>query len=223
MSDGPWFEALDALGARLTAAGVSRRDVILPGAVDPLPRMGALIVELEAGGARLDSFDAGRTRTLGRFGEPEALVAEVTTRAIDPLPDPMDWPESRVPEADAVMQDVAAQVVDTLTPQPGGRVSFELTLGGIVDKFGTSHGFLLYPGGTPFAQRSLPPSEVDASFPDLGLVRYGIAKPGIPVVAELIPPAFGQPGGGVLLTLAAPEQTIWDLLVSGALRRLRLI
>ncbi len=223
MTDGPWFEALDGLAALLTEANVSRRDVILPGAVDPLPRMGALIVELEDRAARLESFDAGRTRTLGRFAEPGALVAEVVKRAVDPLPASLDWPESRVPEADAVMQDVAAQVIQTLAPRPGGRASFDLTLGGIVDKFGSSNGFLLYPGGTPFAERSLPPSEVDASFPDLGLVRYGIAAPNISVVAELVPPAFGQPGGGVLLSLAQPELTIRDLLLDGSLRRLRLI
>jgi hypothetical protein len=122
-----------------------------------------------------------------------------------------------------VMQDVATQVVQNLASRPGGRVSFSLTLGGIVDKFGSSNGFVLYPGGTPFAQRSLPPSEVDASFPDLGLVRYGIARADIPVVAEVLPPLFGQPGGGVLFELAAPQQTIRDLLVTGALRRLRLI
>ncbi len=223
MTDARWFEAFAEIEARLTGAGVSHRDVILPGAVDPLPRMGALIIALEEGAARLDSFDAGRTRLLGRFATPESLVAEIEKRALDPLPDPMDWPESRVPEADAVMQDVAEQVIQTLAPRPGGRASFDLTLGGIVDKFGTSNGFLLYPGGTPFVKRSLPPSEVDASFPDLGLVRYGIAAPNISVVAELVPPAFGQPGGGVVLSLAQPDLTIRDLLLDGSLRRLRLI
>jgi len=223
MSDGPWFDAFDALGARLAEAGVPRRDVVLPGASEPSPRMGALIVQLEAGGAELRSFDAGRSRVLGRFTSPQELVTAVEERVLAPLPEPMDWPESRVPEADAVMQDVATQVIQNLASRPGGRVSFPLTLGGIVDKFGTSNGFVLYPGGTPFAHRSLPPSEVDESLPDLGLVRYGIARADIPVVAEVIPPLFGQPGGGVLLELADLQQTIRDLLVSGALRRLRLI
>jgi Tuberculosis necrotizing toxin len=97
----------------------------------------------------------------------------------------------------------------------------------IVDHFGQESGSYLYADGTPFAQRSLPPSALnttDLAFP-YGYHRYEVVRP-FTVRAGRTAPAFGQPGGGLQLKVDAellaerpPLATIRWLLRVGYLRR----
>jgi hypothetical protein len=49
------------------------------------------------------------------------------------------------------------------------------------------------------------------------LVIFGVVEP-VPVLARLVVPAFGQPGGGVVLKLAGDNLTVRDAVRRGRLR-----
>jgi len=66
-----------------------------------------------------------------------------------------------------------------------------LTSGTVLDRFGTAHGRVFSADGTPFAQRSLPPTDLDA-----GYRRYRVLRD-VPVWRGVSAGWFGQPGGGV--------------------------
>ncbi|WP_154663754.1 TNT domain-containing protein, partial [Saccharomonospora iraqiensis] len=73
--------------------------------------------------------------------------------------------------------------------EPGEPVV--LAEGTLIDRFGTAHGRVFAPDGTPFAHRSLPPAHRDA-----GYRRYRVLRD-LPVWRAVSAPWFGQPGGGV--------------------------
>ncbi|ASR34261.1 hypothetical protein BAY61_03800 [Prauserella marina] len=60
-----------------------------------------------------------------------------------------------------------------------------------IDRFGTAHGRIFAPDGTPFAERSLPPAGLDA-----GYRRYRVLRQ-VPVWKAISAAWFGLPGGGV--------------------------
>ncbi|MEU9793282.1 TNT domain-containing protein [Streptomyces sparsogenes] len=96
----------------------------------------------------------------------------------------------------------------TVTLQPGQKV----------DLFGSGFGHFLAPAGTPFAERALPPSNLntlDPAYP-FGYHLYEVTQP---IVVEAGParPWFGQPGLG-LQYLTGPS--IPQLVTDGKLRPL---
>lgn len=99
-------------------------------------------------------------------------------------------------------------------------VAFVLRPGDVVDRFGPESGTYLYPDGTPAERRSQPPTAFEA-----GYHRYLVAGD-IPTRAGVTGPAFGQPGGGVMVKLdpsglssPPPLMTVRWLLREGLLRR----
>jgi Tuberculosis necrotizing toxin len=87
----------------------------------------------------------------------------------------------------------------------GQPVEFQETLvpGQSIDRFGSLYGSFLAPFGTPYAERSIPPSSLDdaPSF-TCNYHTYKVDKP-FTVEAGPIAPAFGQPGFGLQYQLVA--------------------
>ena len=93
----------------------------------------------------------------------------------------------------------------------------ELKKGYLVDRFGSPGGTYLSPAGTPYAERALPPSNLDYSSPptrppsseqrDYNYHEYKVAEP-FKVDAGKIAAWFGQKGGGMQYTTCAHAVTI---------------
>lgn len=96
-----------------------------------------------------------------------------------------------------------------------------LSLGTNFDRFRSEYGTFMSAAGAPYAQRSLPPSNLDAApgatYP-YNYHVYTVSKPVI-VVAGPIAPAFGQQGLGLQFLMPA---NIMTLVNQGYLSRLNL-
>lgn len=96
-----------------------------------------------------------------------------------------------------------------------------LSLGTILDRFGSEYGTFVSAAGAAYGQRSLPPSNLDAApgatYP-YNYHVYTVSKP-LVVVAGPIAPAFGQQGLG--LQFLVPANVI-TLVNQGYLTRLDL-
>ncbi|MGR3936726.1 TNT domain-containing protein [Streptomyces sp. BRA346] len=98
------------------------------------------------------------------------------------------------------------------------KSTITLKVGQKVDLFGSGFGHFLAPAGTPYAERALPPSNLntyDPAYP-YGYHLYEVTKPFL-VDAGPIRPWFGQPGFG-LQYLTGPS--IPQLVAAGNLRPL---
>jgi hypothetical protein len=85
-----------------------------------------------------------------------------------------------------------------------------------LDRIGALDGVHIYPIGTPFEHRSLPPS---ALRPENDVHQF-LTMAAVRVWAAITPPWFGRPGGGIRFTLQQPETGLRDLVVSGRLQRI---
>jgi hypothetical protein len=183
----------------LIEAGVDQGQVLWHDAADapkaPSHRWIAWSVgdEIILGGA-----DHGRFAPYARFGDP-TLVAEILQRWVAPrLAEP--------PRDDETFRDAALVVADDLigsgaadgTVRDGGVVSGSvLPVGAPLDHVGNASGHVLHLYGTSFSARSLPPTDLNAD-------RIGfVLTTALPEAARvsLAPAWFGQPGGGVTITL----------------------
>ncbi|GLV76969.1 TNT domain-containing protein [Streptomyces hygroscopicus] len=98
------------------------------------------------------------------------------------------------------------------------HTTIRLKAGQRVDLFGSGFGHFLAPAGTPYAERALPPSNLDTYDPAYphGYHLYEVTQPFL-VEAGPIRPWFGQPGGGIQY-LTGPS--IPQLVAAGNLRPL---
>ena len=207
------FSTADARRA-LVEGSLSERDVRLPG--EPLAqlRMGGL--RLVEGPEHVDvvAWDYGMERILVRAHSLEEAVNEVVAR----------WREQPTTARRASREEYVVWVEEmrdrarSLAPEldAGLVVETQLPPGSVIDRFGNLDGFLLFPAGTPMAQRSLPPDVLDPTRVDHGLTLFGVVR-AIDVLAVRARPAFGQPGGGVMFRLATESDTVRDLLTRGDL------
>jgi len=207
---------LPGLRAELDALGFSLHDVVLPGEDDAgaAPLEGALRLRPAERGWVLETVDYGRGYVLGTAGsedEARALVLGYVSRPLPPVrditPDELDGYAAAVSMHYFDLRDrvrEAGSLVIDLPPQ--------LPL----DRLGALDGAQLYPMDTPFELRSLPPH---ALRPESAAHRFLTAAP-VRVAAEITPPWFGRPGGGLRFTLQAPGTGIRDLLASGTLDRI---
>ena len=220
------------LAEALHAAGIPQHLYALPGLREPegwldsyyllFPTAGRWDVAVwERGqgrlGARLATEDEACRWLLGEllFAEepPRVLTAEQEQRSRE--------------RTGALIQAAMARAAQAATATGRYEAPFQLDAGLLVDNFGQESGSYLYADGTPFQQRSLPPSALnttDPAFPH-GYHRYEVARP-FTVRAGPVAPFFGQPGGGLQLKVEAdffPERpalaTIRWLLRAGYLRR----
>lgn len=98
------------------------------------------------------------------------------------------------------------------------KTTIALKAGQKVDLFGSGFGHVLAPAGTPYAERALPPGDLDTYDPayPYGYHLYEVTKPFL-VDAGPVRPWFGQPGRG-LQYLTGPS--IPQLVAAGNLRPL---
>lgn len=84
----------------------------------------------------------------------------------------------------------------------GNPIKETLPVGTRVDRFGGPSGSFLAPEGTPYVQRSLPPSSLNEPY-----YSYRVVKP-LPVESGPAAPAFDQPGGGIQYKTGASIETL---------------
>jgi Tuberculosis necrotizing toxin len=211
----------------LRKAGVPNGLYVLPG-TRAKPGLESYYFVAERSGEFVDGvYERGDERIGARFaGEDQAyrwLYDELV------FTDPP--PATPAPDDERRDRQLAAEVTGELRQALRANVSsteYSPRQGLVVDLFGQESGTRLFPEGTPFKQRSLPPSVLtttDRRYP-FNYHRYRIAKP-FRVRAGIVPPAFGQPGGGIQLVLDAgffterpPLPTVRWLVRNGYLDRL---
>lgn len=193
------------LGAQIRAAGVPADLVDLPGVADAPRWLESVYTLVEQAGTWLvAAIERGRpVGTTTHATEDEAcraLLAEVTF----PVPAPERFTDDGEAAArtfvDGVVNDLRATIAGA--NQAGSPTTpYLLPEHMVVDRFGNEAGTLLFPAGTPFPQRSQPPTALtspdEQRFPG-NLHRYRVARP-FRVVTGEVGPFFEQPGGGVQL------------------------
>lgn len=210
----------EGLRAELEALGLTAFDIVLPGedaAVAPLE--GALRVRQEGPAFVLETVDYGTGYRLGTAGsevEARELVLAYVSR---PLPPVRPLPR---PELDAIVGKIAMHYFDlrdrARAAGPRGIV-IDLPPDIPLDRVGALDGVHTYPVDTPLEFRSLPPSVLRPE----NDVHKLLTTTDIRVGAVITPPWFGQPGDGIRYTLQQPGLGLRDLVVSGALQRLRVL
>lgn len=200
---------------RLDLAEVPARDVRLPGEEPISPRQGAIVVRRVPGSGAWDVLveEQGQTEVLARTPSEDQALQFTVHRLTGPPPRTRFVDDGLVDRGRDTMRSFVEGVVSTTSRSPGTVVQTSLWDGAVVDRFGTLDGFLVWPEGTPFAQRSLPPDVLDPDFPELGRLVLGCAAE-VPVLARVTAPWFGQPGGAVVMRLERGT-TVRDLVRTG--------
>ncbi|MEV6229976.1 TNT domain-containing protein [Saccharopolyspora shandongensis] len=100
-----------------------------------------------------------------------------------------------------------------------GRTTFDMVPGQVLDRFGSNNGRFFSPFGVPYAQRALPPSNLDTLEPryPFDYHVFKVLKP-FTVEAGIASPWFGQPGGG--MQYRSPSMNAGQLIDGGFLQPL---
>lgn len=201
----------DDLRRQLDDRRVPSQAVRLPGDDTP-PLEGALALVPADGGVDLVTVDYGRSAPLGHVDD-ESEAGTLLFAYLDrPLPEPrrVESEEYRALAASTSSQ------ADELRPQLAeGQLLIQLPAGLVVDRIGALDGIMLFPAETSVEARALPPTALTG---EARLHRF-LTTDDVLVRVEIVPPWFGQPGGGVRFTLAEDFVGIRDLVVGGALER----
>lgn len=197
----------------LKAAGISPRDVRLPGGPQQQLRQGAVVVRRADTTWEVVVEEYGQSEVLARASDEDEALSYVVARVTASLPGARPVDVGLLDRARSHMQKLVESTVQATRESPGAVVRTSLWDGAVVDRFGTLDGFLIWPEATPLAQRSLPPDALDPSMPQYGRLVLGCAEE-TPVLARVTAPWFGQPGGGVVFRLE-PGTTVRDLVADG--------
>lgn len=181
------------------------------GVVPPAPAHRWVVVPMEDGETVVGGTDRGSFSVYGRY-ETDELAA----RALAHLAEPVEYqePPARLADLGRAAQDLAETFRRRVAAGERLRPS-DVPVGTVLDHVGLENGHTLFLLDTPFGQRSSPPT-------DLPLPRTGyLLKRELPQVVTVAPvvPWFGQPGGGVMVSLDRPIRYYYDI---GHLDRLRL-
>jgi len=204
---------LQTLRQELNLRSIPAGAVRLPGDTAK-PMDGALrLRRLENGEWSLEVVDYGETFPISTAPD-EASAAKALLAYIDrPIPPISLFPTADIARAVAAQEAMVAELAERAA---AGAPLIGLPEGFVVDRFGAIDGVRFYPLATPDEERALPPAAEAAK----GSGRHAfITRDIVLVTPRIVAPWFGQPGGGVQLTLSSPEVAIRDLLVSGALER----
>ena len=206
----------ESLRQELARRSVPPTAVILPG--DAAPAMeGALRLRADEaeGGWLLETVDYGRAFRLGSADD-ESGAARILLGYLDrPLPPLALFPPDEVEAAVASATPHFAELRDRAAAE---GLLIELPAGVVVDRVGAIDGTMFFPYGTAYEARSLPPFD---ALPEGSNRHAFLTHDTVLVRVEVAQPWFGQPGGGLRMTLAQDFIGIRDLLVDGTLERFR--
>jgi hypothetical protein len=216
----------------LRRAGIPDALYALPG-IHP-PRRGLesyYFLSNRSGQYAVGVFERGEERIGRSFAGADQACRWMYDQLVFPDPPPRRLPAAKAVAAKDATRSAVARVRKIVQPEPGATTSttiYDLPAGVLVDQFGQESGSYLYPDGTPFKERSLPPSTLstaDRRFP-YNYHRYQVAK-SFRVRAGVAAPAFGQPGGALqfhvepgLIDEAPDLVTLRWLLRTGYLKRI---
>lgn len=204
----------EGLRQHLDARGLTPAMVVLPGDAPAPPLEGALHLDpAEAGeGFVLSTVDYGR-KTLLRTAPDEASAAQVLLAYLDqPLPPVAKFARADVDQAVNAASPHIADLVDRAQHE---SLLIQLPVGLLLDRIGVLDGVQLFPYGTRFEARSLPPTALGQ-----GAERHALlTRANVLVRVEVAQPWFGQPGGGLRMTLAEDRIGIRDLVAQSVLER----
>lgn len=179
------------------AKGADVDEVVVGTEVDVIPQAPShrwILVPMSDGTVTLGGMDRGRFAAYGKFGDPEVAAQALalgSTQDAPPLPE--NRPLKALVTATQALLDQLRGVVETGEP----LVAAHLPAGAVLDHIGNRSGHVLYLFATPFEQRSLPPT-------DLNLRRTGYVLDAVlpeTCTVSRVEPWFGQPGGGLMVTL----------------------
>ena len=204
---------VEELLRELAAAGVAPDELQIMGRPGPAGREGALFLAEDGDRWLLGCLDLGRMIVSSAWPDEDTACTEAYGRLTAPL-----LPPRRLDPSEQARAEQVASALEAATP-PGEPRPIELPPGLLVDRFGALHGRWLFPAGTPYAERSLPPSLLDPLRPQAGRHVLVVLEP-VAVLAGRVEPWFGQPGGGLRLDLVGADD-VWTLVRREALHQVR--
>jgi Tuberculosis necrotizing toxin len=217
----------------LRKAGVPDDLYALPGVRDARTESEShYLLERRPGGFVVAIFERGNERFGRRFFAEDEACRWLCEQLVFDEPRPRELTADEEKQARArtetMVSDVTALVRHAEQVANAATTPYMLNAGSTVDQFGQESGTYLYPDGTPYERRSLPPSVLatsDPRFPN-NYHRYEVVQP-FRARAGVTAPAFGQPGGGIqfrvepgFFTEAPALLSIRWLLRTGYLRRI---
>lgn len=204
-------ERFDRLRATLAEYDAPRGLVIFPGD-EGIPDEGALTLIAEPDGSwSLVSVDYGQPRRLRHAADAAAIEQETLDYLLRPQLEPLPMPAD---DREKVLARQAPHIMDLAARTEAGSLLIDIPSGILLDRLGALDGFLLYPAGTSFEARSLPPNVLEQP------LRTFVTAGDLRVRAERTPPWFGRPGGGVRFRIEDEQVSIRDLVISDVLMRL---
>jgi hypothetical protein len=220
------------LQAGLRRAGIPDALYALPAVHEPKPGLESyyFLATPKSGQVEVGVFERGERRVGRSFTSDDQACRWMYDELVFPDSPPAKLPAGKAVAAKNATKAAVAQVRELVRPgakaAPATAVA-TLPKSMLVDQFGQESGSYLYPDGTPFKERSLPPSTLsttDRAFP-YNYHRYQVVRE-FRVRAGVTAPAFGQPGGGVqfhaepgLMSQAPELLTLRWLLRNGYLNR----
>lgn len=196
------------LRAALDSSGMPPGAVLLPGE-DP-DRAFEGTVELVHHGpghwaVRVDDY--GQHQHLGDHRTERDACLALWQYVSSPLPTALRMPLAEVQQRAATAAPAFGQLGERLGNVGLGGMITNLAVGVPFDRFGGLDGLYFFGWGTPWEQRSLPPT---ANQPGGRFVTLMALQP-VEVQAEVVPPWFDQPGGGIRFHVEGRARGVRDL------------
>ncbi|TDE99134.1 DUF4237 domain-containing protein [Occultella glacieicola] len=204
------------LRAALSTIGYPQRGVVLPGD-DPNAALEGTIEVVRYGprhyGVQIEDY--GQHELLAEHFTERDACATVWGYLTAPMPEPLRVATAEIAQrAQAAGASYADLHRRLLQAGPGGIIT-NLAAGVPYDRIGVLDGLYFYPWRTPWEQRSLPPAAGGEGAQEIILM----AVQPVEVQAEIVPPWFDQPGGGIRFHVEGRGRGVRDLVRAGVLRQ----
>lgn len=199
-----------AVRGELQRGGIAEGAVVLP-SEDQLGWEGALVVSRAADGNwTIATVDYGQARPLVRRTKAEEIASALYQYVLSPLPAPQALTagerEDLLSARTRDLSDLAGRVRES------GDLLIDVPAGVLLDRIGALDGFRLYPNGTSFEARSLPPTALNQP------LHTVVTAADVRMRVGNTPAWFGRSGGGLRFEIENRVVGVRDLLRDGHLR-----